>query len=219
MMNLELLFWASKNGGEKSLDSMARSHALATMQNHFRPDGSTYHVISYDSTTGAVLAKETHQGYAHESVWSRGQAWAIYGFTMTYRETGDERFLETAKRAADYFLGHLPDDGVPYWDFLAPDLLLQPRDVSAAAIASSALFELSGFVDVRQQRKAYRSAAERILSSLCQAPYLSERSGSSGILNHAVGNLPARTEIDVSLIYADYFFIESIVRYTHMQNR
>lgn len=216
MMNLELLFWASKNGGGQDLYDIAFSHALKTMEHHFRSDGSTYHVVDYDSATGRVLSRETHQGYADESVWARGQAWAIYGFTMSYRETRDPQFLQTAEKAAAYFIGHLPTDGIPYWDFLVPNIERQPRDVSAAAIAASALIELSTYTKNSENKGAYESATKKILSSLCQPPYLAEGTTSSGILNHAVGNYPAHSEIDVSLIYADYYFLESLRRYQRM---
>lgn len=211
MMNLELLFLAAKEDSTHGLYDLALTHALTTMKNHFRSDGSTYHVVSYDSATGAVLAKETHQGFAHESTWARGQAWAIYGFTMTYRETRDRRFLLTAERAADWFLAHLPADHVPYWDFSASQD--EPRDASAAAIAASALFELAGLVESEDLRTEYAASAMEILSSLCRPPYLAVGSTSMGILNHATGNKPANMEVDVSLIYGDYYFLEGLVRY------
>ncbi len=218
MMNLELLFWASENGGTKRMREIAISHAEKTMQNHVRPDGSTYHVLDYDTTNGSVLARNTHQGYADESVWARGQAWAIYGFAMTYRFTKDGRFLQTAQRVADYYLQHLPADYVPYWDFKAPEIPNEPRDVSAAAIAASALFELSGHVRDVSIRSTYREAAKNILRSLCSSPYLAGGTKSRGILNHAVGHKPAGTEVDVSIIYADYYFIEAMLRYQKLRN-
>ncbi len=214
MMNLELLFWAARNGGGELYYTIAKSHALKTMENHVRQDGSTFHVVSYDSASGSVLAKETHQGFSDESVWARGQAWAIYGFTVAYRETKDKRFLETAEKAADYFISRLPVDHVPYWDFMAPGIPNAPKDVSAAAIAASGLLELKTFVTEKERRESYSAAAENILEALCRTPYLSEGTSSDGILNHAVGNYPANTEVDVSLIYADYYFLEALVRYT-----
>ncbi|MFH0991109.1 MAG: glycoside hydrolase family 88 protein [bacterium] len=213
MMNLELLFWASQHGGTKRLHEIAVSHAENTMKNHFRADGGTYHVLSYDTTNGTVVARNTHQGYADESTWSRGQAWAIYGFTMTYRFTRDERFLTTAEKAADYFLSHLPEDHVPYWDFQAPAIPNEPRDASAAAITSSALFELSSFVKNAKVKERYLTAAKNILSSLCLPPYLAKGTNSRAVLNHAVGSKPGNSEVDVSLIYADYYFIEAMMRY------
>jgi hypothetical protein len=218
MMNLELLFWSAEHGGSKRMRDIAMAHAETTMRNHFRPDGGTYHVLSYDTTSGAVIARNAHQGYADESVWARGQAWAIYGFTMTYRFTKDGRFLETAQRAADHFINHLPPDYVPYWDFMAPSIPNEPRDVSAAAITASALFELSTYSETESQQATYLDAARKMLRSLCSAPYLAEGSISHGILNHAVGSKPANSEVDVSLIYADYYFIEALLRYLRLKN-
>ena len=217
MMNLELLFWASQNGGTKTMYDAALSHAVKTMQNHFRPDYSTYHVVSYDTITGRVLTRGTSQGYADSSCWARGQAWSIYGFTMAYRYTRDPRFLQTAQHAADYFLGHLPADYVPYWDFQAPGIPNEPRDVSAAAIASSALFELSQYGGETHLKNKYREAAEKMLGSLCSEPYLAEGTTSHAILNHSVGSKPAKSEVDVSLIYADYYFLEAMHRYVRLQ--
>jgi len=218
MMNLELLFWAAENGGPKELRNIAVKHAETTMKNHFRPDGGTYHVIGYDPATGKVVARNTHQGYADESVWARGQAWAIYGFTMTYRFTREPRFRIAAKHAADYFISHLPADSVPYWDFMAPGIPNEPRDVSAAAIAASALLELSQHVANKSQKASYLETAKKILQSLCSAPYLAEGSNSHAVLNHAVGNKPGKSEVDVSLIYADYYFLEAMLRYLHSKN-
>jgi unsaturated chondroitin disaccharide hydrolase len=218
MMNLELLFWAAENGGPKQLRDIAVRHAETTMKNHFHPDGSTYHVIDYDTANGNVIARNTSQGYADESVWARGQAWAIYGFTLTYRFTHDARFLQTAQRAADYFINHLPADSVPYWDFMAPEIPNEPRDVSAAAITASALLELSPYVKSESQRAGYLEAARKSLRSLCSAPYLAEGTNSHAVLNHSVGSKPGKAEVDVSLIYADYYFIEAMLRYLHPMN-
>jgi hypothetical protein len=213
MMNLELLFWASQNGGTRQMYDIAVRHAETTMRNHFRPDGSTYHVLSYDSTDGSVIWKGTHQGYADSSCWSRGQAWGIYGYTMTYRFTKDPRFLQTARRAADYFLDHLPPDHVPYWDFNAPNIHDEPRDVSAGAIVASALLELSRFMNEQPAKEKYFRAAVSILEALSVQPYFVESEASAGILKYAVGNRPGGSEIDVSLIYGDYYFIEALIRY------
>lgn len=217
MMNLELLFWASKNGGAQHLYDVAVTHAETTMRNHFRSDGSTCHVVSYDTLSGNVLSKGTAQGYADSSCWARGQAWAIYGFTMTYRFTRDKRFLATAEHAADYFIGHLPADHVPYWDFNAPKIPNEPRDASAGAIAASALLELSGYATTIAGKEKYVNAAVSILSSLSSEAYLNTSTSGRGFLNHAVGHRPAGSEIDVSLIYGDYYFLEALVRYKQMQ--
>jgi hypothetical protein len=218
MMNLELLFWSAENGGPKRLRDIAIKHAETTMKNHFRPDGSTYHVLGYDTTNGTVVARNTHQGYSDESVWARGQAWAIYGFTMSYRFTHDKRFLQTAQRAADYFISHLPTDYVPYWDFMAPEIPNEPRDVSAAAIAASGLFELSEYVESASQKASYLETAKKILQSLCSSPYLAEGTHSHAVLNHAVGSKPAKSEVDISIIYGDYYFIEAMLRYLNRRN-
>jgi hypothetical protein len=214
MMNLELLMWASKNGGGDSLAVIATRHALTTMQNHFRPDGSTYHVVNYDPVSGAVLGKQTHQGAADSSVWARGQAWGIYGFTVMYRETRDPRFLTAARRAADYFLAHLPADAVPYWDFDAPGIPDEPRDASAAAITASALLELSSLVTGTDETRYYHGKAIEILRSLCSPAYLGDPASTHAILRHAVGNKPANKEVDVSLVYGDYYLVEALLRAT-----
>jgi unsaturated chondroitin disaccharide hydrolase len=195
------------------------SHALKTIDNHIRIDGGTYHVVDYDTATGEVVRKQTHQGYADESVWARGQAWAVYGFTMTFRETSDPRFLAVARKVADFFVDHLPPDGVPYWDFYAPGIPEAERDASAAAIASSALIELSTLETDAARQSKYLSAARRILTILCSSAYLAEGTSSAGILNHAVGNMPKRGEVDVSLIYADYYFLEAMLRLLALQSR
>ena len=218
MMNLELLFWASQNGGTRQMYDAAVSHAERTMQNHFRPDGSTYHVVDYDTTNGAVRAKTTHQGYADESTWARGQAWAVYGFTMAYRYTHDGRFLRTAQRAADYFMNRLPSDHIPYWDFDAPGIPNEPRDASAGAIAASGLLELGTNATADSLRRKYFDAAEVILAALASPPYLSEGTHSSGIISHSTGNKPAGSEIDVDLIYGDYYFLEGLQRYVRAES-
>ncbi len=210
MMNLELLLWASKNGGEAKWADMVVSHSLKSMEDLVREDGSTYQDVYYDPATGDILRRGNHQGYADSSTWARGQAWGLYGFTMVYRYTRDVRFLETAKKLADFFIDNLPDDHVPYWDFDAPDTL---KDVSASAIAVSALLELSTLVQEAQAKKKYWNAALDILTSLCSSLYLAEGTNSSGILLHGIQNRNQNKGIDVSLIYADYYFIEALLRY------
>ncbi len=213
MMNLEILFWGASHGGNPAWYDMAVSHALRTRQDHVRADGSTYHMVDYNPTTGAIIERGTVQGYSDESAWARGQAWAIYGFTMAYRESSDPRFLETAQQVADYFIDHLPADRVPYWDFQAPNIPNEPKDTSAGAIACSGLFELSGLVTDLEARARYKTAAREILAALCSPAYLAEGSNSSGLLLHGVGNRPSGTEVDVSLIYGDYYFLEALLRY------
>ncbi|WP_291907368.1 glycoside hydrolase family 88 protein [Chitinophaga sp. CB10] len=215
MMNLELLTWASKNGGGKKYADIAKIHANTTIKNHFRPDYSSYHVIDYDPATGAVLQKKTHQGLADSSAWSRGQAWGLYGYTMMYRETKDKQYLAQAKHIADFILNHphMPADLVPYWDYDAPTIPNAPRDVSAAAVAASALLELAKYTD-KATGNRYWAAAETMLTSLCSPAYLAkEGENNDFILMHSVGSLPHNSEVDVPLTYADYYFVEALMRY------
>ncbi len=211
MMNLELLFWASEQTGDPVYKDIAISHALTTMKHQFRDDYSTVHVVDYDTITGEVRQRNTHQGYSDESSWARGQAWGLYGYTMTYRFTKDERFLEQAEHIANFLLNNpaLPEDGIPYWDFNDPGIPEVPRDVSAAAIITSALFELSTYSD---EGESYKLAAERILLNTWSL-YRSMKGENFGfILDHSVGHMPGGSEIDVPINYADYYFMEALYR-------
>jgi len=212
MMNLELLFWATRETGDSSYYHIAVQHAETTMKNHFREDHSSYHVISYDTLSGEVVKRNTHQGHSHESAWARGQAWGLYGYTMTYRETGDARFLDQANAIAGFILSHprLPDDGVPYWDYDAPDIPNTYRDVSAGAIAASALLELAGYVPEKQE--AYDAAADQMLQSLATSYTFETDEALPFLLDHSVGHLPHDSEIDVPIIYADYYYLEALLR-------
>lgn len=226
MMNLELLFYASRVTGDPTFRDIALRHARTTMKNHVRPDFSSYHVVNYDSETGAVRSRETHQGFADNSTWARGQAWGIYGFTLVYRESKEKVFLETAAKMADFFLAHLPSDTIPDWDFNVNQPGYEPKwnydparfpgipkDASAAAVAASALIELSGYVGSRQAKK-YLKAAEDFLTALSSTKYKAAI-GENGnfLLKHSTGNAPAYSEIDVPLTYADYYFMEAMKRY------
>ena len=211
MMNLELLFEATRLSGDSTYHRIAVSHAEATMKNHFRPDGSCYHVVDYDPGTGEVLHRHTAQGYAHESGWARGQAWAIYGYTVCYRYTHDERYLRQAERTAHYVLNAptLPADHVPYWDFDAPDIPLAPRDASSAACMASAFLEMERYLP----GKGYGEEAARMMESLSSDRYRA-RVGENGgfLLMHSVGSIPHGSEIDVPLNYADYYYLEALER-------
>lgn len=211
MMNLELLFWAARNGGGKEYYDIAVKHAETTMENHFRPDYSSYHVVSYDTITGKPLMKVTKQGYSDSSMWARGQAWAIYGFTLTYRETGDERFLEFAQHLTDRYINELPEDGVPYWDFDAPNIPDEERDASAAAIVASALLELQQYVADGQKQKNYLETAALILNSLSSEAYFAKGKADSFLL-HSVGHKPGNAQVDMALSYADYYYLEALTR-------
>lgn len=215
MINLEMLFWASKNGGRKELYDIAFKHAETTMNNHFRPDGSCYHVAVYNPESGEFIRGCNHQGYDDDSMWARGQAWAIYGYTMVYRETRDPRFLAFAQKVTDVYLSSLPDDGIPYWDFRDPGIPEVPRDASAACVVASALIELSDYVDDSTSRR-YLDASKKMLATLASDRY---RCGEAkpAFLNHSVGNMPANSEIDASIIYADYYYIEALTRLRNHQ--
>lgn len=168
-------------------------------------------MIDYNPDTGEIQHRHTHQGYAHESTWARGQAWALYGYTMCYRETKDERYLAKACEIARWLMEHpnLPEDGIPYWDFDAPDIPDEPRDVSAAAIIASALYELHSFVTDDREIRAY---ADDIVDNLAQH-YMAEPGSHRGfILLHSTGSKPHDSEVDVPLIYADYYFLEALWR-------
>jgi unsaturated chondroitin disaccharide hydrolase len=212
LMNLELLFWASKHGGDPAWYAIARSHALRTMRDHVRSDGSAFHIVDYSPRTGAVERKGTRQGHARDSTWSRGQGWAVYGFTMAYRETGDRRLLEAARRVSDWFIDHLPPDRVPYWDFDAPGIPDAPRDSSAAAIAASGLLELAALEPQRGRAAGFRDAAEAIIASLSGAPYLAPEGASQAILLHGTQDFP-RGNFDTGLAFGDYYFVEALGRY------
>lgn len=216
MLNLELLFWAAKNGGSKRLYDMAVSHATKTMKNHFRPDYTSYHVVVYDKETGKKIKGVTHQGYADYSMWARGQSWAIYGFTMCYRETGDPSFLDFAQKVTDVYLEKLPADRIPYWDFDDPAIPNAPRDASAAAVTASALLELSVCVKDKDKARFYRRNAEQMLITLSAAEYQSGAKNSAFLL-HSVGHKPRGREIDASLIYSDYYYIEALTRLFKLQ--
>lgn len=210
MMNLELLFWAAKNGGNPYLHDIAVKHAETTMKHHFRPDYSCYHVAVYNQTTGKFIRGCTHQGYSDSSMWARGQSWAIYGYTVVYRETRDKRFLDFARKVTDVYLKRLPEDMVPYWDFDDPRIPEAPRDASAACVVASALLELSGYVDAETSAR-YLEASKRMLESLASDRYKSNAANSS-FLNHSTGHHPAGSEIDASIVYADYYYIEALTR-------
>lgn len=216
MMNLELLMWAYKQTRNEDFLKISLSHADITLKNHFRADNSCYHVVSYDSISGKAHHKGTHQGYSHQSAWARGQSWALYGYTMMYRETGKKEYLNQAVAIASFLLHHpnLPADKIPYWDFDAFDIPYAKRDASAAAIMASALIELSTLVKGKKQAKEYLSVARRQLINLSSPSYLAEENTNGGyILKHSVGNMPGGSEIDAPLSYADYYYVEALLRY------
>ena len=220
MMNLELLEWASKNSDNSRFAAIACSHADVTLKNHFRADYSCWHVVSYDTITGQPEKKHTRQGYSHESSWSRGEAWALYGYVMMYRETQQKHYLVHAKKVANYILTHprMPEDGIPYWDYDAPDIPDTYRDASAGAIMASAFIELSTMIQGELSRKCLMMA-ETQLKTLTSPEYLAEP-GTNGnfILKHSVGSLMEHSEVDVPLTYADYYYVEALLRYQKVKS-
>ena len=213
MINLELLFWATEHGSDSRLRDIAINHAETTMQHHFREDGSCYHVAVYDTLDGHFVKGVTHQGYSDESMWSRGQSWAIYGYTMVYRYTRDERFLTHAQKVTDIYLKRLhetSDDRVPLWDMDDPRGLQAPKDASAACVVASALLELQQYVPA-EKGQVYRDAAVAMLTDLSSSRYQS-REKNVAFLLHSTGHHPAGSEIDASIVYADYYYIEALTR-------
>ncbi len=230
MMNLEMLFYASKVSGDKKYYDIAVKHSESTLRNHFREDFSTYHVVDYDTITGKVLDQATCQGFSDNSTWSRGQAWAIYGFTMVYRETKDQKFLEAAIKATDIYLKNLPEDLVPLWDFNVGQEGYIPegksyavefpgrdlRDASAAAIVCSALFELAEYAN----NQSYTDYAIKMLHNLASPAYRAPLGANADfLLMHSVGSIPHKSEIDKPLVYADYYFLEALIRYKNLNKK
>ena len=218
MMNLELLLWATHVSGDSSFYKIAVTHANTTMKNHFRPDYSSFHVVNYDTATGAVLARVTAQGFSDSSAWARGQAWGLYGYTMMYRGTHDPRYLEQAEHIAHFILTNpnLPADKVPVWDYNAPEGQRALRDASAGAVMASALIELSRYVSSEKGRE-YLDVAEQIIVTLSSSNYHAIVGSNGGfILKHSVGHLPGKSEVDVPLTYADYYFVEAMLRYKQL---
>ncbi|WP_295116653.1 glycoside hydrolase family 88 protein [uncultured Chitinophaga sp.] len=221
MMNLELLFWATKISGDTSFRHIAVTHANTTIKNHFRPDYSSFHVIDYNPETGAVNEKKTAQGFNDASSWARGQAWGLYGYTVMFRETKSKVYLDQAVHIAEYMLNHpsMPADMIPYWDYNAPEIPNAVRDASAASITASALLELSTYVPKKAAVK-YKNAATKMLVSLSSPAYRAkEGQNNNFILMHSTGHKMANSEVDVPLTYADYYYVEALMRYKQMEGK
>lgn len=213
MMNLELLLQAVELGGDDSLKEIAISHARTTMKNHFREDHSAYHVLDYNPENGEVIERYAGQGYSSESAWARGQAWALYSFPMVYRFTKDPQMLDHAIAVAEYIIPRLPEDGIPYWDFDSPDIPNDVKDASAAAIMACGLIELSGYVDGEKSRR-YLEVAEKMIRSLASDTYLAAEGEQYGfLLKHCTGFRLRNSEVDAPLTYADYYFLEALMRW------
>jgi unsaturated chondroitin disaccharide hydrolase len=214
MMNLEMLFWASQHGGHEQLRDHCISHANITCKDFIRGDGGSFHIVRYDKKTGRILNKGQLQGDVDASTWSRGHAWMIYGLTTVYRYTKDPRYLSMAMKAAEYFLNHLPEDRVAQWDFQSK---INIRDASASAIVSSALFELQGYIRDTRKKKYYLNEAKKMLHSLCLPPYFSNGNNTNCLLLHSTQYYHETDNTDVPSAFADYYFLESIVRYKALQ--
>ncbi len=211
MMNLELLFWATQATGDSTFYKIAVTHADTTMKNHFRPDYSSYHVVDYDTVSGKRIAQQTHQGYADSSAWARGQAWGLYGYTVCYRETKDPKYLGQADRIAAYILSRSNQtaDMIPYWDYDAPNIPNEPRDVSAATVTASALYELSTY---SADSVKYRAMADSIINNLSKSYLVKPGTMHGFLLRSSTGHKPNGSEIDVPIVYADYYFLEALLR-------
>ncbi len=218
MMNLELLFWAAKNGGSNELYDIAESHAQVTMDYIVRPDNAVYHVAGFDAETGEFVKGYTHQGYADESMWARGQTWGIYGFAIAFRETGNKEFLDTSIRLADHFLDRLPEDGIPYWDFDDPKIPNAPKDASASGVAACGLLELSGLVEDKDLKEKYFNAAKKSLEILSTKEYFSGDTNQA-LLLHSTGHYPNNSELDMPIIYADYYYMEALLRLKKLESK
>jgi unsaturated chondroitin disaccharide hydrolase len=217
MMNLELLTWASRKTGDPIYKDIAIKHAETSIKHHFRPDYSSYHVVLYDSTTGEVQKKHTAQGYSDESRWARGQAWGLYGYVMMFRETGKPAFLTQAKKISDMFLKILPEDGIPFWDFDAPNQPNAVKDASAAAVAASGLLELSLIAKDKEESLKYYNGAVRLINALTTPKYLAQKGNYECVLLHSAYHVPKNYEVDVNISYADYYYMEALSRLKKIQ--
>ncbi len=218
MMNLELLMEVGKRTGRKDLCAMAESHADLTLRNHFRPDFTTYHLVDYDTVTGKARKHITVQGFADESAWARGQAWALYGYTMMFEQTGKEEYLARAENIGRMILDKLPADGIPYWDFDVEVNSSTPRDASSAAVMASAFVRLSTLTTDRALGNRFLRVSELQLRELASPSYLAAP-GTNGnfLLRHSTGSLPGKSEIDVPLSYADYYYLEALIRFLNVE--
>lgn len=220
MMNLEMLFEATRLTGDSVYWKIAVNHANTTLKNHFRPDYSSYHVVDYNPETGEVRLKCTHQGYSDDSFWSRGQAWGLYSYAMCYRFTKDPAYLKQSECIADFFLNlpDMPEDLIPYWDMKAPDIPYAPRDASAAAVIASGLYELCTYV-APEKGKLYREVADKIVTNLYTKYQAAPDTACGFLLLHSTGHYPGGSEIDAPLSYADYYYLEALARKEALDNK
>jgi unsaturated chondroitin disaccharide hydrolase len=213
MVNIELLFWAAENGGDPHWARMAEMHAVNSMKNHIRADGGTIQVVDHDPETGAVLGHDTLCGLSGDTMWSRGQGQAIYGFAAAYRYTDNELLLDAACRVADTFIAALPPDSVPYWDRDDPAIPNTIRDASAAAVAAAGLLDLADLVPDSENSDRYRHTATDMLRALGSDAYRGADAGGVGIIGHATWKKPTDPQADTSLIWGDYNVLQALLRY------
>lgn len=211
MMNLPLLYWASETTGDPRFKHLAMAHADTVLNYFIRTDGSVNHIVIFDPQTGEFESVNGGQGFAPNSAWSRGASWAIYGMALSYRYTGEARYLEAAKRVAHFFLANLPEDSVPHWDFRLPPGVERFRDTSAGACAACGLLEIAGAVP-EEESELYQAAGERILRSMFENYGAWDNQAEEGLILHGTSHYPERRNIDVPLIYGDYFFVEGLAR-------
>lgn len=214
LMNMPLLYWASRETQNPSFADAAYRHELQMSRTIVRPDSSTYHTYYYDTDTGKPCFGDTHQGLSDESCWSRGQAWAVYGFTFGYVYTKDTALLSTACNVADYFLAHLPSDHVAYWDFTFSEGSGEERDSSASSIAACGLLELCRWLEPGERKQKYLQAAESMLVSMINQYSTINHPESNALLLHGVQSKPAGRGIDEASLWGDYFYFEALVRAT-----
>lgn len=211
MMNLPLLYWASETTGDPRFRHLAKEHADTVLEHFIRTDGSVNHIVIFDPETGAFESVNGGQGYAPNSAWSRGASWAIYGMALSYRYTGEARYLDAAKRVAHFFIASLPEDSVPHWDFRLPPGVERYRDTSAGACAACGLLEIARSV-AGEEAGLYRKSGETILRSLYENYGAWSNQAEEGLILHGTSHYPERRNIDVPLIYGDYFFVEGLAR-------
>ncbi len=215
MMDIELLMWAAHHGGDPAIMDRCQSHAAASYRDLIRDDGGSFHVVRYNKVTGKVMGKGQLQGDTDSSTWSRGQAWMVYGLVTMYRYTKDPKYLKEDMKVANYFINHLPKDQIANWDFQSR---LNHRDASASAIVASALFELQAYLKNAEKRKYYLNEAEKILRSLCLPPYFSDGKGTNCLLLKSTQYFHKTDNTDVPSTFADYYFLESLVRYKRIRS-
>jgi unsaturated chondroitin disaccharide hydrolase len=211
MYNLPLLFWAYEETGDKDFYRVAFAHAKTCEKYIIREDFTAFHTYVFDHERGTPKYGRTHQGYSDASCWARGLSWALGGFTYAYRYSKEESFLNTARKCVEVFIKNLEEDYVSMWDFSLPTKVGEPLDTSATAITAAGLLELSTLVE-DEESKYYRETAEKMVNSLYENYSTKDMPEDEGLIIHACGHMPYKSDIDCSLIYGDYYFVEAVAR-------